>query len=377
MPEEPRPQPVKISGVWYPAGSSRRVAATLHGQGDRYRIVIAGNLEQEGLLENATVSRRVGNIPRSITFDDQSLFETADNPGMDAWLGQTSSTSGSGLLHHMETRWSWIAISLVAVVLLFYAGGRWGLPWASEKIARVMPERLIEYVSDGSLELLDQLFLKPSELEKSEQERIRNRVVRDYGNRYQVLFRQLGLPNAFALPNGDIVVTDAFVQLATEEEFDAVLLHEIGHIVERHGMQQLVRTSIVTFVVAMIIGDPSGLEEVVVGLPVFLMQSHYSRNHESSADEYAFREMMANGIDPIHFATIMEKMARFASQADGDRAGDQPDADSPLQDDEAEAGSIDSADGPVPYYLSSHPATGERIQRARELSELFNDANAD
>ena len=323
--------------------------------GPRFRLTPAEGAEVTGGKSDIEVSQRIGNIPRRLTLPDGSLFETTDNDAVDQWLGQDSELAGSGLMHQMESRWSWIAISLVAVVAMVYLGGRYGLPWASERIAYWLPDRVVEYVSSGSMDLLDQVFLDPSELSEPRKEAARTRFAAIAGESYRLHFRKLGAPNALALPAGDIVVTDAFVRLANGPEFDAVILHEIGHVELRHGMQQLVQSSIVTFIVAMIVGDPSGLEEVIVGLPIFLMQSHYSRKHEASADEYAFAEMMERGIDPIHFARIMEKMTAATDL----RRDTQSDNES-TEDRERSLN-----------YLSSHPATGDRIRRAEELSRQF------
>lgn len=47
--------------------------------------------------------------------------------------------------------------------------------------------------------------------------------------------------NAFALPDGTLVVTDELVELAgdNDDEVLAVLAHELGHIHERHGLRLL------------------------------------------------------------------------------------------------------------------------------------------
>src|SRR5262245_61763130 len=46
--------------------------------------------------------------------------------------------------------------------------------------------------------------------------------------------------NAFALPGGPVFITDAlYKRLQTDGEVAAVLGHEIGHVVARHGAQQL------------------------------------------------------------------------------------------------------------------------------------------
>ena len=52
---------------------------------------------------------------------------------------------------------------------------------------------------------------------------------------------EVEIPNALAFPSGDIVLTDKFVQLSkNQDEIDSVLLHEMGHVVHRHGLEMLI-----------------------------------------------------------------------------------------------------------------------------------------
>lgn len=347
-----------IQGFWFPHASARRVAGEMHLSGDGVSLHVEGETDWSGAREALSVSQRVGSIPRRITLPGQWTFETADNAAVDQWLA----SAGSGLkdaswIHRLESRWRWILSALVVTVMVVAAGGYWGLPWVSAVAARHMPDSVVDAVSSGTLEILDDWLLGPSELPEARQlERQRGfeALVESTGTPgYRLHFRRLGMPNAFALPSGDIIVTDRFVELASAREFDAVMLHEIGHVRLRHGMQQLVRSSLVSFIIAMYLGDPSGVQELVVALPVFLLQSHYSRAHEREADEYAMRTMMASGIDPVHFASIMRKLAAFH----GD--GEPP---------PGEGGAEPKTSGD---FLSSHPDSGERIRRALELSEEF------
>ena len=326
--------------------------------GEKFLLRTDDGRTLKGQFGSIEISPRVGNIARKITFGNKSVFETLDNEGLDRWIRSQPDGFKKGWSHRLESRWHWISLALVAVVAFVFSMTKWGLPWTSQIVARHMPDAIIEHISNGSFELLDSWILEPSALTEERKQSLTDRFntrLADSEASYTLHFRKLGLPNALALPSGDLIVTDSFVSIATDEEFDAVMLHEIGHVKMRHGMQQLVRSSIVTFIVAMIAGEPSGLEEVIVALPVFLMQSHYSRAHESEADDFALNAMMQKNIDPIHFATIMEKLGEFETEeVNSEQAGD----------DEGGASVLD--------YLSSHPATADRIEKARELSRQFN-----
>ncbi|MCK5719320.1 MAG: M48 family metallopeptidase [Thiomargarita sp.] len=347
---------MQITGYWYPANSSARYDAELYSaDGIDYHLKIEGNDDLQGVIANISVSDRVGNIPRKITLENQSIFETSFNNEIDSLLKKLNHKDNSShFLYILETRWQWIITALVLTVLTTFAGVRWGLPWVSEQLAYAIPISVSEELSESSLEFMDKYILKPSEITVERQKYIRNRFektllsVQTEKFPYQLYFRQLeDTPNAFALPSGAIIITDKLVELAdNQQEIDSILLHEIGHVVHRHGLQQIIQGSVITIALTMILGDATVMEEMVIALPTFLIKSHYSRGSESEADEYAFKQMVQLGIDPIYFANIFEKMIELDKDGNSNK----------------------SEDG---EFLSTHPASSSRIKRAKEYSAQY------
>ncbi len=349
---------MKITGYWYPVDSSARYDAELHTDGTHYTLKIEDNDDLQGVIASITVSDRVGNIPRKMTLEDQSIFETQNNDEVDRLLQESDHRDGSlHFLHILETSWRWVATAIILTVVISFVSIRWGLPWASEKLAYAMPISVSEKVWEGSLEIMDKYILKPSKLPETRQKAIREHFekmllsVQSEKFHYKLYFRQLkDTPNAFALPSGQIIITDKLIEMAeNQQEIDSVLLHEIGHVVHRHGLQQIIHGSIVTIAITMIAGDATAIEEMVVALPVFLLESHYSRSNESEADEYAFKQMVQLGIDPIYFANMFEKMEELE---EGDNLG--------------------KSSG---EFLSTHPSSPRRMQRAREYSAKYFHSN--
>ena len=83
--------------------------------------------------------------------------------------------------------------------------------------------------------------------------------------------------NAFALPNGTIVVTDDLVKLAEhDDELVAVLAHEIGHVVSRHALRRVLQDSGVMLLVAGITGDIVSISSLAAALPTLLIEAKYS-----------------------------------------------------------------------------------------------------
>ena len=75
-------------------------------------------------------------------------------------------------------------------------------------------------------------------------------------------------------------------------------------------------------------------------MPTVLVQTSYSRRFETEADDYAFESLRRHGISPRAFADLMRRL-RNEREAHG--RGES-----------------------LIRYLSTHPATDERIRRAEE-----------
>ena len=353
-----------ITGWLYPDDSSARSEAGLSASGSQFTLTCGRQELVTGLIRDLVVSPRVGNIPRKITLPDASLFETTDNDAVDALLAATGHHARrANILHVLESRWQWIALALLATLLAAFAALRWGMPWASRELAFAMPARVTEIISEQTLELLDQAFLEESALPVDEQQRIQQHFettllpLQHNHFAYRLHFRRMSdIPNALALPAGDIIITDRLIELAdSQDEIDAVLLHEIGHVVHRHGLQQVLHSSLLTIAIIMVSGDVSATGNIAVALPVFLLESHYSRGDETEADQYAFERMMEAGIDPAHFSTIMEKISH--------------DPDEDRESDESDSEKRDSTD--LLKYLSTHPSTPARMLQAESYSSEY------
>ncbi len=379
----------RLPGFWYPQGSSQRYNATLlldiasgefelvatpeSSQAVESRGVNVSTINADhatavtcrGAWDSIGVSSRMGNTPRKLHLSDGSLFESNDNDLIDQILKASGHQSRHGTrASSLERSWSFVLVSLVCValsaVLFFY----YGIPAGSRYIAHKLPVSAQEKASQGTLAALDRVLFSESELTTSEQslqqQSFQNLLdgLPENEHTFSLHLRKMrDLPNAFALPSGDVVVTDALVTLAeNQQEIESVMLHEIGHVIHRHGMQQVLQGSAITLLFTLALGDLSGVAQVMAGVPIFLAQSNYSRKAELQADEYAFENMQALGVDTIHFANIITRMGEF-------RPGQK------LSGDITKDGKTTDEERELPPYLSSHPATSERANRARQLSE--------
>jgi len=345
----------------------------LHFDEEEYRLEPEGSIALPGNKQDIHVSDRLGNVERKLTFHDGSVFATSDNDAVDRYF--KAHVKANSLLHAMESRMSWVAVALVVTIAFSISFFKWGVPWASEKIAHALPQKTNELIAANTLEFLDKYIFEDSSLNEERMNTIREHfktklIPLDEANssiQYTLHFRdwsdgEQGIPNALALPSGDIILTDEFVRLCeTQDEMDSVLLHEMGHIVHRHSLEMVIEATFVTVAIMLITGDANGIADLGIGLGSLLVSTHYARNHETEADHYAFKKMLKARIDPIAFSNILNRM--MESMED--------DTDEDLQDETEEANSDDNEESDMWDYVSTHPSTQQRTEQAEQFSLCF------
>ena len=138
----------------------------------------------------------------------------------------------------------------------------------------------------------------------------------------------IGIPNAVALPGGQIALFDGILaQAKSPDEIAGVLAHEIGHVEHRDVMAGLIRQ----FGLGLVLGGSNRAGEYAN----LLLSAGYSRTAERSADQFAIARLSANRISTLPAADFFDRMSKLDSTGN---AG------------------VDSAIG----WLSSHPISRER-----------------
>ncbi|MEN8170245.1 MAG: M48 family metallopeptidase [Pseudomonadota bacterium] len=314
-------------------------------------------------LDGVEVTSRLGNTPRYFSLPDGRKFETHDNDAVDTLLREHSKQELHGwqsLLHKLESRMQFVVLSLILVIAFSWGMLKYGLPAAAEGIAYALPQNIMQSATDTTLELLDEHYLEPSEMDETVQQRLIARFgvmskKVEQGFNYQLLFRKGGEmlgANAFALPSGTIVITDELVNIANnDEELVAVLAHELGHVVHRHSLRQVLQNSALSLAITYTTGDVSSL---VVALPVLFVQLGYSRRFEHEADQFAYDFMQQDEIPLQRFATILEGLEAAHTVRRSRQDEKKQEEGSTMVD--------------IFEYLSTHPPTKDRVKRFREAS---------
>jgi predicted Zn-dependent protease len=120
--------------------------------------------------------------------------------------------------------------------------------------------------------------------------------------------------NAFALPNGHLIVFTGLIQAAENpEEVAGVLGHEIAHIQHKHVMKKLIREVGLSTLLSMTSG---GGGEVVKGAAKSLSSSAFDRTLEKEADISSVDYLKNADIDPKPFADFLFRISTEQNMPD-------------------------------------------------------------
>jgi predicted Zn-dependent protease len=168
---------------------------------------------------------------------------------------------------------------------------------------------------------------------------------------YKVTILNSGAVNAFALPTGQLYVTRGLIALASDtSELSSVLSHEMAHVLAKHASireDQAKQAALVARVMTDVSNDPD-LTAFALAKSKLTMAS-FSRTQEFEADDIGVGISARAHFDPYGASRFLTSMERNA---------------------EMKAGKT-SLDPRVQDFLSSHPATPERVQRAQATARQY------
>lgn len=321
-----------VAARYFDGHSSRLYHVNLVVQGDQ--AVISGDIERRCPLAQLHVSERSSHAVRKVSFPDGAYLEIADQAAFNSLLHDSGHRDS--WVVRLQQSWRGALLALAATLLALWFSYQYLLPLAAKGIAYALPVSVERQLGQGVLDMLDRHVFAPSKLAAARQDALRAQFARlatpdDTVLEHRIIFRKSKIgPNAFALPSGDIVLTDEMVELMPDDQaVMGVLAHELGHLQRRHLTRRIIQTSAVGAGAALLFGDVS---TVVATLPPLLLDLKYSRDVEREADDYAIAMLRHNGIALEHLAQVFVALGKL-------------DTDTP--------------------YLSSHPASAERVARIR------------
>jgi beta-barrel assembly-enhancing protease len=251
-----------------------------------------------------------------------------------------------------------MAAVMVVVALISYFGSRTFNPYTGEdQFVSITPEQEIALGLQAVPELESQFGGESNNQEAQQlvdevgQRLVQSSVAQETGYPYEfTLLADSETINAFALPGGQVFITEALLsRLETEGQLAGILGHEIGHVVARHGAQRIAQQELAqgltgAFVLATYDPEnPSSQNAAYIAQMVnSLITMKYGREDELQSDSIGVDIMADAGYDPRALIQVMEILEEASG---GNRS---------------------------PEFLSTHPNPGNRVATIEEeIAEVF------
>lgn len=207
-----------------------------------------------------------------------------------------------------------LAIQGLLIIALFF------LTWLVLAQVNWMTVFRVQKVTDKTEEKLGELFLEI--FEKTEKENkdpfvintvdsIVNKICTENGIEKKIIKVHLlnsQYVNAFALPNGHLMVYNGLILASdNQEELCGVICHEIAHIQLNHVMKKLVKEVGLSTLLSMTTGK--GGTEIMRESAKLLSSSAFDRRLEKEADLKAIDYLINAKINPKPFANFLYKLS--------------------------------------------------------------------
>jgi len=327
----------RFEGLYYDGQSSRAIPVVIMPLQNDQVLLRGDQLELCQPLAQLRWEQPPGRSRPRLHWPGGGLVEVNDDGRLAALFAGRPGARLQGLLRWAESHRagavgaSLLAIGTIAAVLVA------GLPLLASLVSAAVPAAAERQLGEAVLASLDELPFAPSRLPGAKQQRVRNLVQKieataPKGRRLRLELRDspaIGA-NALCLPGGILVVTDALVRLASEEELLAVLAHEAGHAHHRHPLQMMVRGHALALATRVIGGHDNPIQGITEGL----VGNAYSRDFEHQADREALAVLRRLNRTPAPFFSILDKLERQQGKTD------------------------------APSFLLTHPSNRERRARA-------------
>ena len=170
--------------------------------------------------------------------------------------------------------------------------------------------------------------------------------------RYRITILNSPAINAFALPSGQLYITRGLISLANDTaELASVLSHEMAHVIAQHATireDRARQVALVTKVFDNLGNDPETSALALAKSKIAL--ASFSRAQEFEADGIGVGIAARAGYDPYGAVRFLTSMGRNSELKPSSRV---------------------QLDPRAPDFLSSHPATPERVRNAQSNARQY------
>jgi predicted Zn-dependent protease len=212
--------------------------------------------------------------------------------------------------HRRRTVWSVVGGIVLVTVL--------GLWFGSDQLVELAVDRIPVEWEQKLGEAAYKDFLAHQEIVKegvarSAVEEMTRRLVEQIPNnpyKFEVTVVKSDVVNAFALPGGYIVVFTGLLKKADSgEEVAGVMGHELNHVLQRHGLERIVKQLGLVAVVSIVLGDHQGVAGMMKQLGVELLTLKFGREQETEADLTGLQLLLRAKIDPSGMISFFQRLS--------------------------------------------------------------------
>lgn len=185
---------------------------------------------------------------------------------------------------------------------------------------------------------------KQAVMDQVGQRLVQNSVARDTDWQYEFhVLADKDVINAFALPGGQVFITQGlYDKFTSEDQLAGVVAHEISHVIARHGAQRMAKMQLtqgLTGAAVVATGDQgAGQMAAMVGQ---MVNMKYGREDEIESDTLGVRLMVEAGYNPHAMIDVMKILAQAGGSAR------------------------------QPEFFSTHPNPENRIEKIKEAIRTY------
>lgn len=241
-------------------------------------------------------------------------------------------------LHAKLLKLNMPTIIAIALLLLCFVvvGYFYVLPPLAEKSAALLPVSIDETIGDIFVES----FFDNNKVDSSKTvllNEFANALKLSQTKSFHFTVVNSSEVNAFALPNGEIVVYSGILEnMKSYHSLVALLGHESAHVNGRHSIKMLCRNLAGYLIISLLLTDVNGIMAVLADNAQQLHSLSFSRKYEQEADEEGLRIIFNNNANP-------EGMVELFDQLESEKKIN------------------------IPKILSTHPLTAERKEHTQKL----------
>ena len=212
--------------------------------------------------------------------------------------------------HRGRLVWGLVGGTILATVLGLWLGSDLLVEIAVSRIPVEWEQKLGESAYRDFLSHQEVMKEGPAVAALGEMTQRMTAQILDNPYKFEVTVVKSDVINAFALPGGYVVVFTGLMKKAESgEEVAGVLSHELNHVLQRHGLERIVKSLGLMAVAAIVFGNQQGLVGMMKQLGVELFTLKFGREQETEADLTGLQLLQRAKINPAGMITFFERLS--------------------------------------------------------------------